>query len=300
MLSAFATILAIVAPVFACAGLGFVWARTGRPYDRALITALISNIGAPCLVFRNLVGLAVDPAAMLEIALAAGVSILVFTVLGYVFLRAVRLPSHTFLPPLVFANAGNMGLAICNFAFPGESGQVGLGLALGVCYFAVASLLHFTLGVVLWSGRLAPAELARTPLTWAAGVAALVVATGLSVPGWILDTTGLLGDLCIPLMLLTLGVALAELRVDRLPRSILLSAVRLGMGALVGFGVAAAFDLEGAARGVVILECAMPAAVFNALFAEKYQRSPDQVASLVVVSTLLSFLSLPFVLAAVL
>ena len=294
------SVLAIGAPVFACAALGFAWARAGKPYDRAGITALISNIGAPCLVFRNLVGLPVEPGAMLEMAVAAVLSILCFTVLGYAVLRVARLPSHTFLSPLVFGNAGNMGLAVCTFAFPGESGGVSPGLALGVCYFAVASFLHFTLGVMLWSGSFSVLQLLRTPLTWSVVLATVVIACGISVPRWILDTAQLLGELSIPLMLLTLGVSLSELDLERLPRSFLLSFVRLAMGAAVGFALAAALELEGVARGVLILECSMPSAVFNALFAEQYDGSPPQVASLVVASTLLSFLTLPFILAAVL
>jgi hypothetical protein len=40
----------------------------------------------------------------------------------------------------------------------------------------------------------------------------------------------------------------------------------------------------------------MPAAVFNYLLAQRYDRSPEQVASIVVVSTLLAAVSLPLLL----
>ena len=54
--------------------------------------------------------------------------------------------------------------------------------------------------------------------------------------------------------------------------------------------------LEGTARGIVILQSSMPVAVFSYLFAVRYQRSPEEVAGTVVISTLLSFLSLPLLL----
>jgi len=79
-----------------------------------------------------------------------------------------------------------------------------------------------------------------------------------------------------------------------------LSLLRLSLGLAVGFAVAWALGLSGAARGVVILDCSMPVAVLNHLLADKYQRDPSEVASLVVLSTLFSLVTLPAVLAFVL
>ncbi len=290
-------IFAVVAPVFLCAALGFLWARSGRSFDRAAISSLISSVGAPCLVFHNLVGLAARSAVLVEMAGAALLAILGSLVAAYLVLRLARLPSHTYLSPLVFSNAGNMGLAVCNFAFPENGGVGGDGLAFGACFFAVSSFLHFTLGVMLWSGRFSLRELARTPLAWSAVLSVVVVAAGVRIPPWLSNTTELLGAFSIPLMLITLGVALSELRIRSLARSGLLAGGRLGLGLAAGLGVAQLLDLQGVMRGVLIIQCAMPSAVFNVLFAEQYERSPEQVASLVVVSTLVSFVTLPLLLA---
>jgi len=94
-------------------------------------------------------------------------------------------------------------------------------------------------------------------------------------------------------MLITLGTSLAELRITTLGRSTALALLRLTMGFAVGVGVAHGLGLEGVARGVVIVECAMPAAVFNYLFAHSYNRRPAEVAGVVVISTALSFATLP-------
>jgi len=101
----------------------------------------------------------------------------------------------------------------------------------------------------------------------------------------------------VPLMQFTLGVSIASLALDKLPRALYVSVLRLGMGLGVGVAVADWFSLEGVARGVMIVDCAMPVAVVNSLFAERFGRHPSEVASTVVLSTLLSFLTLPFVLA---
>ena len=283
-------LFAIIAPVFLCPALGWAWVRAGRSYDRELITVLIADIGAPCLVFSRLVALEVEAQAMAEMAIAAGISVAIFAVAGIAILRMARLPLHTFLCPLIFGNQGNMGLPVCLFAFGAE------GLALGIAYFSVTATLQFTVGISIWSGRLSLGELARTPLIYAVVLAVAVLASGSAVPAWIWNTTEILGGFAIPLMLVTLGVSLAELRVARIGRSVALSLCRLGIGFAVGVALAALLDLEGVARGVLILQCAMPAAVFNYLFAQRYARAPEEVASIVVISTLLAFAGLPFLL----
>ena len=110
---------------------------------------------------------------------------------------------------------------------------------------------------------------------------------------WIGNTIGLIGDLAIPLMLLTLGVSLAKLKVASLGRSIALSIGRLAIGLAVGLAVATFLELDHTARGILILESAMPVAVLNYLFAARYDRSPEEVAGLVLVSTAISFITLP-------
>lgn len=284
-------LLSVLAPTFICASVGWAWGRWGPGYDRNLITALIANVGAPCLVFSKLTALEVEASALLQIATAAALAIASFAVIGAIVLRVWGLPFHTFLAPMVFGNAGNLGMSLCLFAFGSP------GLALAVCFYAVMATVHFTLGIMIWSGRFSLYELARNPLSWTALLAVLVIAGEVRVPLWIRNTTELLGGFTIPLMLLTLGVSISELRVARLPRTIALSLLRLGMGAAVGIGLAELLGFEGIGRGVLILECAMPAAVFNYLLAQRYGRSPEQVASIVVVSTLIAFLLLPVLLA---
>jgi predicted permease len=286
-----AEIASILAPVFVAAALGWGWVRIGRGYDRELMSRLISDIGAPCLVFARLTDVGVDPALMARVAGIAALAMAGFGVLGALLLRATRLPAHTFLAPLTFGNAGNMGLPLCLFAF-GDA-----GLALGICYFAVSALSQFTVGIWIWSGRFSFGELFRTPMTWAALISVAVVWAELPVPVWLRNTTELIGGFAIPLMLLTLGVSLAELRIGTLGRALWLSVFRLAMGFGGGLLLAELFALDGTARGVLILQCSMPPAVFNYLFASRYERSPAEVAGIVVTCTLLSFATLPLLLA---
>lgn len=284
-------LLAIVAPVYLCAALGFGWVRLGRRYDTELVTDLIMNVGAPCLVFSSLVAVSLDGEALTEMLGATLLALVAFAAIGALVLRLAGLRHDTYLGPMMYMNAGNMGLPVCLFAF----GEV--GLALGVVFFATVTITHFTFGQWVWSGTASPGFLLRQPLAYSAAAAAAVLASGVAVPGWLIDTTRLLGGFTIPLMQLTLGVSLAELSLGRIPRGLALSLMRIGMGVVVGAGVAALLGLEGVARGVFIVDCAMPVAVFNYMMAQRHGRSPSEVAGLVMLSTLLSFVTVPLLLA---
>lgn len=284
-------LLSVVAPVFIVALVGLAWARSGAHFDEISISRLVLNVGVPCLLFRSLTTLDVSPFELAQMAgLTVGVMVL-FALGGFAVLRVMKLPAHTFLGPLVFSNSGNVGVPICLFAF-GEP-----GLALAMTYFAVSATFHVSLGGPLFAGSFSWKPFLRSPLTWAVAVTVPVVATGAAVPTWIARTTELLGDIAIPLMLLTLGVSLSKMHPESLGRSLVLALVRFALGVSAGFLLTALLGVEGLTRKVLILQASMPVGVLNYLFAHRYGRTPEQVASLVLVSTLLSVLTIPTLLA---
>ena len=284
----------IIAPVFVVAAIGFGWARAGMPFDTEFTTTLVSNLSFPCLIIATLTKLDIDPTAFSQMAWAGALTVLATGAVAAVVLKVFGQPQPVYWPPLVFGNVGNMGLPLCLFAFGDE------GLALGIIFFTVFVGIQFTLGISVAAGQLSARILVRTPLAWACLLGIALQLAGIGLPRWVGNTIGLVGDLAIPMMLLTLGVALANLKVTSLWRSVLLSLGRLGLGLAVGLGIAELLGLEGAARGVLILESAMPVAVPNYLFAARYDRSPEEIAGLVLVSTTLSFLTLPALLLIVL
>lgn len=281
------TVAPIIAPVFVVAAIGFGWARAGMPFDTEFTTTLVSNLSFPCLIVSTLANLDVDPTAFSQMASAGALTVLATGAVAAAILKLFGLPQPVYWPPLVFGNVGNMGLPLCLFAFGDE------GLALGIIFFTVFVAIQFTLGISVAAGRLSARTLVRTPLAWACLLGIGLQLAGFGLPRWVENTIGLVGDLAIPLMLLTLGIALANLKVASLKRSVLLSLGRLALGLVVGLIFAEILGLDGAVRGVLILESAMPVAVLNYLFAARYDRSPEDIAGLVLVSTALSFLTLP-------
>lgn len=291
-------LFAIIAPVFICAAIGFAWTKLKVGYDTAFVTTLATNVGTPALVFSTLVGQDLGASGLIDrigsMAIASAIAVFGMLLVGTLCLKLLRLSYASYLPALAFSNAGNMGLPLCLFAF-GEQ-----GLALAIIYFSVTAILNFTVGVGLAAGSFSPAKLLRTPIIWAVGISLAVIVTEFQPPLWATRTIDLIGQVTIPLMLLTLGVSLASLGLRNLGRSTLLALLRLAIGFGAGLAVAWALDLNRLEGGVLIIETSMPVAVFNYLFAQRYARAPEDVAGMVLISTLVSFLTLPLLLTFVL
>lgn len=283
----FQQLAAVILPVILIAGLGYVWARLKRPFDNKLVTQLVSLIGSPCLVAHALTSLHVTPDQLREMALATGLVFAGMFVMAFVALKLMKLPNHSYLPAIVFSNSGNMGLPLALFAF-GDS-----GLALAVVYFAISATLQFTAGVSIAAGTASLKHVLRMPVIYAVLGSVFVILTGIPVPLFLANTLELLGGLTIPLMLMALGVSLASLTVRSLPRNLFLSVLRMIGGFALSFLVSWALDLPPMARGVLLIQASMPVAVFNYLFAQYYHRRPEDVAAMVIISTLLSFGTLP-------
>jgi malate permease and related proteins len=285
------TLAQILAPIFIVAGLGFTWDRLGHRFETDFVTRLVTMVGTPALVFSALTSHGLSLASFGVTALAAVLAVTAFGAIGAAVLRLARLPVRSsYLSTLMLPNAGNMGLPIALFAF-GEP-----GLALAIAFSTVITIAHFTVGLSLASGTTSSRHLLTAPALYAMLGALGFIAGGVAPPVWLANTTELLGGLTIPMMLLSLGVSLSRLHVAALGRSTLLGLARLGMGFAVGVGLARLFGLDQVAAGVVILQCSMPAAVLNYLWAARYGGPVEDVAGTIILSTLLSFVTLPLLL----
>lgn len=284
-------ILQTTAPVFLLTFAGYVWARMKMRFDLEFITRLAINFSMPCLIFAVLVKVEIDPLVFRDIALASVVS---YGALGLVLWSALRvagLSMRTYLAPGVFANSGNVGLPVALLAY-GEQ-----GLAFAIVIFAVMAIFSFTIGIYMIAGAGKLTEVIKQPLVYASIIGGIFALQGWSVPLWLLNSLDLAGQISIPLMLLTLGVSIANLSVCAVGLAAVLSVVKLVVSAVIAVLVVWLFDLTGAARGVLVLQLIMPVAVTSYLLAERYQTNPETVAGTVVISTLLSVVAIPVVLA---
>ena len=283
----------IVVPIFICIGIGALWARLKTPFDSELITSLVYNVGVPCLILATFQKVDLSPDALSQVALATLACYVAFTVISLILIKAMRIDTQSYLPSLIFPLTGSMGMPVCYFAYGDE------GLALAIVYFTFGAIGTFTVGVSIASGKFSFGKLARSPVVYAVAIALAMRLTDIGLPEWIFNSVDLLGGMVIPAQLVALGVSLLQLKSASFGLSAFLGVFRLAMGVAVGLGVAHLFGLEGTARAIVILQSAMPVAVSSYLFAQQYKRKPEEVAGMVVVSTMVSVVTLPLLLLAI-
>jgi hypothetical protein len=281
------TILTAIAPVILTALIGYFWTRSGRSIEAQGLTQIVTEIGTPCLVFSTFAKMSV-PAGAFAATAAASLTILIgFLIVAALVLSLCGLSLRTYLPSMAFPNTGNLGIPLAIYAFGSE------GLAYAIVFLCFTSVMNFTIGQAIAAGTMSWRAIAKMPIIYAVALGLAVTETGIAVPQFLANTISLLGSITVPLMLLMLGVSLGSLRVAAFPRAFMLSLLRIGMGAGLGFAVTALFGLHGAARAAIIMQSSMPAAVFNYLFALRWHNSPEEVAGIVVVSTLVTIASAP-------
>ena len=281
------TVLEIVTPVFLLAVIGYIWVKLGFEYRVQFVTQIAMTLAVPCLIFVSLMQTEITPQMLADISMATVVAYLAVGGAGFAILKAFGLSQRTFLPSLLFGNTGNVGMPLAFFAF----GQTGLGYAIVV--FAIMAIISFTFGVWLVVGGGSPGKLLKEPLIPATLLGGVFMVQGWQTPVFLTNSLTLIGQMAIPLMLITLGVAVARLRPGRLTQAIALAFVKLIICSAAAWAAGWYFDLEPIAFAILVLQLTTPVAVTSYLLAEKYGADAQSVAGLVVVSSLMSVLSLP-------
>ncbi|MDN3556665.1 AEC family transporter [Halomonas maura] len=285
-----AELFAVMAPVLAGAGLGFGWVRLGHDYPVAFVTRLVFNIGTPSLVLASLADAQIDAGSFGRTMLATALVLLCMAAATGLVARLLRRDWRVLLAPMMYPNTGNMGLPVVLYAF-GSAGFV-----FGITVMVTVTLFQFTLGSLM-AGRGNPLKiLATTPTVYAILIALSLLLTGADLPRWLANSVELISGFTVPLMLITLGVSLANIQVRSLRSGLGFSLLRLPLAAGIAWAIGSLLALPPMGHAILVLQMSMPVAVFNYLFAQRSRREPEYVASLVFCSTLLSLLYLPLLL----
>ncbi|MEP3348163.1 MAG: AEC family transporter [Litoreibacter sp.] len=287
----FLTVLEVVAPVFILAAIGFTWVKLGFDYRIEFVTRLAMTLSVPCLIFAALMKTQIAPDALTAVSLAAISAYGLVTICCYLLVKLGRMDLRAYLAPLIFGNTGNLGLPLALFAF----GDEGLGYA--VVIFAIMAIYSFTIGVWLVSGGGSLIKVFKEPLVAATLLGALFMVMDWETPNFVTNSIDLIGQMAIPMMLITLGVAVARLKPRGVGRAIVISILKACICIAAATLAGVWFELSAIPFAVLILQLSTPVAVTSYLLAVKYEADSEVVAGLVVVSTLLSVGYIPLTLA---
>ena len=282
----------VIFPVFFIIGIGYFIGKKDKKLDTKFITNFAANVGSPAMIIYALNVKNITFEIFVQYFWYYLIAIFGFAIIGIIFLFFVKSKDIIReLPPFMMPNTGNMGFPICLFAY----GFEGLGVAAAIT--ALIILFHFTVGVFLADRRFSFDIILKSPAFYTIIISVLLLYYDIGLPVFIENTTFLLMYATIFLILMSLGIALTRLKVFSFKRSLISSIARVILGPAVGFAIIYYFDLTGFAAGVLLIQCSMPSAILNFLVGSMYspKENVDNVASMIFVSTVISFITIPII-----
>lgn len=286
-------LLAILFPIFGIVAAGYFYARHHKP-EMAVANRLNMDVFVPALVFAAMAGKSFDLASFGPLALGGLIVLASCGLLSWPIARLLDIQPKTLVPPMMFNNSGNIGLPLAVLAW-GEA-----ALPAAVILFMVENTLHFSFGARLLDPKTRLLTLWRVPVVFAA-IFGLTVAL-LKIPVWqpLLIAIKMLGDVSVPLLLFSLGVRMTDVSFREWRVASGSAVLRPIAGMLIAAGVIQLLGLKGQEAAMLLVFGALPPAVLNFLFAERYKQEPERVASIVLIGNLAALVFLPLALAMVL
>jgi predicted permease len=279
-------ILGIFLPVLAVAVLGFVYAKRVKP-DMTWVNRISMQVLAPALIFSALASKSFDVASSKALILGSIGVVLGSGLLAWPVARWLRVSARTFVPTAMFNNCGNMGLPLAVLAF-GDAGFPAM-----VALFTISNLLNFTVGIWIIDHHARFGTLLRSPMVVATVVGFAFAIVHPPMPDWLATTIRMVGDALVPMMLLSLGVRLAEVRWDDWRIGVVGGIVCPVTGMVMAEVLAPLLGLTALQRGLLVLFGCLPPAVLNFMVAEQFDQEPGRVASIVLIGNLLSIVFVP-------
>ena len=286
-------IVEILFPLFAITALGYLVGRRMKP-DLSQANKLNMDVFVPALVFAALANKAFDISAFLPLVIAVSLVVVGSGLAAWALARALGMQPKTLVPPIMFNNCGNLGLPMAVLTF-GDT-----ALAPMVVMFMVSNLVHFSFGAWLLDHRVRLLTVWKVPSVLATCLGLSVSLSHFEVWPPLLIAIRMLGEISIPLMLFGLGVRLADSRISAVGIGVFGALARPLIGLALAWAVLQLVELPAREQALLLVFGALPPAVLNFMFAERYQQEPGKVASMVLIGNLAAVIFLPLALALVL
>lgn len=283
-------IVSILFPLFAITAVGFLVGRRLKP-DLSQANKLNMDVFVPALVFGALANKSFHIMQFLPLLGATFAAVVGSGLLGWAVARMIGVAPRTFAPPMMFNNCGNLGLPLAVLAF-GDA-----ALAPAVVMFMVSNLVHFTFGAWLLDHHARLTSVWRVPSVLATLAGLAVGIAGIEVWGPAMLAIKMLGDISIPLMLFALGVRISESRISAIQLGVVGAVARPVIGMALSAVLIWLVPLPERERALLLVFGALPPAVLNYMFAERYHQEPEKVASMVLIGNVLAVVFLPLALA---
>ena len=286
-------IFEITFPIFSIVAAGLFYAKKYSP-EMTLPNRLNMDIFIPCLLFSVLIERGGVSGLFGGLALAITLVILLSGLIALLLAKLFSIDPRSLCPPVMFANAGNLGLPLVVLSF----GEIALPAAV-IC-FVVCNFFHITLGRYLLNKQPNILKVFLSPLIMAVVLALILSLLNINISQTLLEPIRMLGNIAVPLLLFALGVRLIDMKMSEWKIGLSVALLAPISGVAIVLLITPFIDLTRLEQGVLFLFGALPPAVMNFIFAEHYNQEPAKVASMVLFGNAFSVVSLPLALVYVL
>ncbi|MBN8192526.1 AEC family transporter [Bacillus sp. NTK074B] len=203
----------------------------------------------------------------------------------------------------VFMNSGNYGVPIILFGF-GE-----LGFRYAVIMMVIQSFLMNTIGLyyaISGSDKARDSKeiwmkIVKMPILHGAVIGLAFQVLPLKVPLFLNQTIDLISQATIPTIMVVLGMQLATLGGRKVERSALSFIVILRMVAspILALAIVSLLPISPTLSSILIILASMPTAANTTMFSLQFNTEPDLVSASTLVTTVLSIVTIPIMLALV-
>lgn len=294
-------LLSIILPVFIIFGIGFI-AQKKIGFHISSISTMCLYILAPSLAFTSFYKneMTIDYVYILAAMLLLTIALVIVSFIVSKMMRTSKSERSAMMLSTVFMNAGNYGAPVILFAY----GQTGFDYA--VIVLVINSLLMNTLGVFFAAlGSSQPTDtktalrnVAKMPVLYAVFFAITLNVANVPLPDFLLNALSLLAQGSVPVLMLVLGMQLAQISLKRVQYRLLTAStiIRMVISPFLAWAVISLFPVSDLITSLFIIQMSMPTAVVTTLFALKYDTEPDLVSFTTFVTTVISMLTIPIVL----
>ncbi|MEW9121781.1 MAG: AEC family transporter [Thermotaleaceae bacterium] len=196
---------------------------------------------------------------------------------------------------LIFSNCGFVGFPVVKSIY-GD---------LGVLYTSVFNVTYnifiWTVGVMIYTKGKESTDIkkiAKNPNIIAVFLGVSMMALSVELPVYISKTASMVGSVTTPLSMISIGAMLSEISLGKILKDwtiYYLSFLRLLVIPLIGYAGLRLFHIDMVIVNVITICLAMPAASLGAILAESYNNNARYASVCVLVSTLFSIITIPFV-----
>ncbi|PPA69396.1 AEC family transporter [Jeotgalibacillus proteolyticus] len=266
-----------------------------KSLDIKPLSTVAIYIFTPMLIFQNVYSadLNNDYLTLVVFSLLLMILMIIITKIYTKIRNAKSSTESGLILSTAFMNSGNYGAPIVLFAY----GEVAFDYAVSLLVIHLIMMNSFGLYYAArGSGgiKVALKALLEMPPTYAALLAIFMNSFNLQMPTNLMLMVDLLAPATIPLVMLILGMQLANISLKNFSIELLSFAIitRLFLSPLLAFIILYFIQVDPLIEKILILIAAMPSAANTVIYAVQYDSEPELVSSITLITTLLSIVTI--------